>query len=437
LTGCSVHRFVTGALRDDRRNGDTAGQRAEEPFKEAIFELEYMVREPAEVLGGMQERLSARDLELVIAYFAQEGRDSWCALEIYDWMQKENLVGGDTHKLMMSIMFDWVMKLVEDEQPVEDVKSLLQDMNCVGLKPEFHIIQSIIAAYWDKGRKAEALCFVKEMLDAGADSDGEDLVTFLLLKMVRGGEQKEALELVRTLRGCGFKLRISAYSAALLATIKEQEQFTRVQRDLRSYVRSGTIQELGTDDIQAFNKYEEDLHHGAEEFARWALEEDVPEAMPAIYERLVAMYCIAGKGLEAERALWQLKLTGIQPPIEMYNTIVGICGFGKHQEAAFRILRRMEDFGPMPVKKTYAVLIGGFLKGGNYQEASAAVHQMLDRGLRPDPHVMLAVLRSLQKADLVTHYLHLCNTLAQVGMIEPCLLYFYIDELNLCIIRLL
>jgi hypothetical protein len=41
-------------------------------------------------------------------------------------MQKENLVGGDTHKLMMSIMFDWVMKLVEDEQPVEDVKSLLQ-----------------------------------------------------------------------------------------------------------------------------------------------------------------------------------------------------------------------------------------------------------------------------------------------------------------------
>jgi hypothetical protein len=100
----------------------------------------------------------------------------------------------------------------------------LQDMNCVGLKPEFHIIQSIIAAYWDKGRKAEALCFVKEMLDAGADSDDEDLVTFLLLKMVRGGEQKEALELVRTLRGCGFKLRISAYSAALLATIKEQEQ---------------------------------------------------------------------------------------------------------------------------------------------------------------------------------------------------------------------
>ena len=56
---------------------------------------------------------------------------------------------------------------------------------------------------------------------------------------------------------------------------------------------------------------------------------------------------------------------------------------------------RMEDLGPMPVKKTFTVLIGGFLKGGNIPEAS------------------------------------------EVGMIEPCLLYFYIDALNLCIIRVL
>lgn len=85
-----------------------------------------MVREPAEVLGGMQERLSAKDLELVLTYFAQDGRDSWCALEVYEWMQKENRVGDETQKLMMAIMYEWVMKLVEGEQSVEEVKSLLQ-----------------------------------------------------------------------------------------------------------------------------------------------------------------------------------------------------------------------------------------------------------------------------------------------------------------------
>lgn len=101
---------------------------------------------------------------------------------------------------------------------------LVQDMHCVGLKPEFHIVQSIITTYWEKGRKTEALCFVKQMLETGVDSDNEDPAAFLLLKMVRGGEQKEAIQLVRTLREAGFQLRVSAYSAALLAAVKEQEQ---------------------------------------------------------------------------------------------------------------------------------------------------------------------------------------------------------------------
>lgn len=122
----SIERSSIRALREDRCSSDGAGKSFEEPFRQAIFELEIMVREPAEVLGGMQERLSARDLELVLTYFGQEGRDSWCALEVYEWMQRENRVGDDTQKLMMSIMFDWVMKLVEREQPVEEVKSLLQ-----------------------------------------------------------------------------------------------------------------------------------------------------------------------------------------------------------------------------------------------------------------------------------------------------------------------
>lgn len=118
--------WIVLCSRDDRGSCDAAEHRFEEPFREAIFELEIMVREPAEVLGGMQERLSAKDLELVLSYFAQEGRDSWCALEVYEWMQKENRVRDETQKLMMSIMYEWVMKLVEGERSVEEVRSLLQ-----------------------------------------------------------------------------------------------------------------------------------------------------------------------------------------------------------------------------------------------------------------------------------------------------------------------
>ncbi|CAM6101538.1 unnamed protein product [Calypogeia fissa] len=408
-----------------------------EAFREAIFELEYMVREPAEVLEGLQEKLSTRDLELVLAYFAQEGRDSWCALEVFDWMQRVNRVGDDTHKLMMNIMFEWIMKLVEKEQPVEDVKSLLQDMNCVGLKPEFHIMQSIIGTYWEKGRKAEALCFVKEMLDSEVETEGEDPVVFLILKMVKAGEQKEALDFVHHLRGCGFKLKASAYTAALVAAVVEQERLTSTQRQLRDYERKGAIKKLEYKDWEMFQTYESNLHAEAEQIAKWALEEEIPEAVPSVHERLLAMYCIAGKALEAEKALWGMKLAGKEPPWEMYNTVLGICGFRNEKEAVFRILRRMEDGRKLPVKKSYSVLMGGFVKGGHCESAAEIMHLMLDKNVYPDPNVMLAVLRALQKAELVGSYLKLCKSLAQAGLIEPCLLYFYIDALNLCIIRML
>ena len=47
-----------------------------EGFFEAIEELERMTREPSDVLEEMNDRLSARELQLVLVYFSQEGMDS-------------------------------------------------------------------------------------------------------------------------------------------------------------------------------------------------------------------------------------------------------------------------------------------------------------------------------------------------------------------------
>lgn len=105
-------------------------------------------------------------------------------------------------------------------------------------------------------------------------------------------------------------------------------------------VQSGTLQELEKHETEAFTTYEDHLHREAEEIVQWAEKTGTPDKLPGLYERLLAMYCIAGKGLEAERALWQMKFSGREPPVEMYNTVVGVCGYGNHREAAFRILRR-------------------------------------------------------------------------------------------------
>ncbi|KAJ7550830.1 hypothetical protein O6H91_07G120500 [Diphasiastrum complanatum] len=403
-------------------------------LKETIFQLEKMLKEPGEVLGGMQDRLSIQDLQLLLTYFAQEGHDSWCALEVYEWMQRMDKAGNETRSLMMSIMLNWMMKLVEQKQPVQEVSSLLKDMQCVGLKPEFHMIRAIISSYWEKGKKAEAECFVEDLLGCELEWEREDPVAFLVLKMAMHGEQKEALKFVSKLRESGFNLKVSAYNAALLAAVVEQEQLTRTRSQLEAYEAKGFIAQLDQKDLEALEDYENRLHKETEKIANWALEEELPETMPSIYERLLAMYCIAGKWLKAEQNMWQMKLAGREPAPEMYNIIAGICALQNQPDAAYNIIRRMEASGRMATKKTYSVLVGAFVKGGNYEEACKAMQQMLDRGFLPEGKEMLVVLRCLQKAGFVILSLDLCKRLAQVGITESCMLYMYIG--NFCIIKM-
>lgn len=138
-------------------------------FLEAIEELERMAREPADVLEAMQGRLSARELHLVLVYFSQDGRDSWCALEVFDWLRKENRADGETVELMVAIMCGWVEKMVRGDHAVADVVGLLKDMECVGLTPRFSMIEKVISVYWEVGKKAEAVMFVRDMLERGVD----------------------------------------------------------------------------------------------------------------------------------------------------------------------------------------------------------------------------------------------------------------------------
>ena len=147
-----------------------------EGFFEAIEELERMTREPSDVLEEMNDRLSARELQLVLVYFSQEGRDSWCALEVFEWLKKENRVDKETMELMVSIMCGWIKNMIEGEKEVGEVVDLLVDMDCVGLKPNFSMMEKAISVYWDLGKEEQAVTFVEEVLrrEIMSVEDGSD-----------------------------------------------------------------------------------------------------------------------------------------------------------------------------------------------------------------------------------------------------------------------
>ncbi|KAJ6716354.1 hypothetical protein OIU74_008976 [Salix koriyanagi] len=430
-----------------------------EGFFEAIEELERMTREPSDILEEMNDRLSARELQLVLVYFSQEGRDSWCALEVFEWLRKENRVDKETMELMVSIMCSWVKKLIEGEQDVGDVVDLLVDMDCVGLKPSFSMIEKVISLYWDMGKKEGAVSFVKEVFETRDCIFGLSLDNWLaavaclsllcscfgLHKKFRhtmvDGDYRNAVKFVIHLRESGLKPEIYAYLIAMTAVVKELNEFSKALRKLKGYARSGMVTELDAENVELVEKYQSDLLADGVCLSSWVIQEGSPALYGVVHERLLAMYICAGHGLDAERQLWEMKLVGKEADGDLYDIVLAICASQKETSSVARLLTRIEVTSSMRKKKSLSWLLRGYIKGGHYDEAAETLIKMLDLGLSPGYLDRVAVMQGLRKRiqqwGNVESYLKLCKRLSDVNLIGPSLVYLYIKKYKLWIMKLL
>ena len=140
--------------------------------------IEHLEREPDSAAADEAPlaALSPRELQLVLVYFAQEGRDAYCALEVFDWLRRANRVDGETMELMAAIACGWIERLVGAGGDVADVAALLGEMDCVGLRPGFSLVEKAVALYWDRGEREHAVEFVRGVLrrgGLGAGAEGE------------------------------------------------------------------------------------------------------------------------------------------------------------------------------------------------------------------------------------------------------------------------
>ncbi|KZV43703.1 pentatricopeptide repeat-containing protein chloroplastic [Dorcoceras hygrometricum] len=420
-----------------------------EGFFEAIEELEQMVREPSDVLEELNDKLSARELQLVLVYFAQEGRDSWCALEVFEWLKKENKVDKETLELMVSIMCTWVKKLIEGKNKVEDVVDLLVDMDCVGLETNFSMIEKVISLYWEAGEKEDAVLFVKEVLRRGISSffDGDSLgnkggpAGYLAWKMMEEGKYIDAAKFVIHLRESGFKPETYSYLIAMTAVVKELNEFAKALRKLKGYTKSGLIAQLDSENVSLIEKYQEDLLTNGILLSNWAIEEGGTLFLGAVHERLLSMYVCAGRGGEAEQQLWEMKLVGKEADADIYDIVLAICASHKEAGSINRLLTGMEVGSSIRRKKMLSWLLRGYIKGGHFKNAADTVMKMLDQGLYPEFLDRAAVLqglsRGIQQPGNVDTYLTLCKHLSDANLIGPCLVYLHIRRYKLWILKML
>ncbi|KAG0452440.1 hypothetical protein HPP92_025104 [Vanilla planifolia] len=354
--GCYSWRPLRSSPSATLRFGRTSTTDAEgtvgECFFEAIEELERMVRDPSDILTEMTERLSSRELQLVLVYFAEEGRDSYCALEVFDWLRKENRVDGETMELMVSIACGWIQRIIGGDHNVDDVVGLLNEMDCVGLEPGFNMLEKVVSLYWEKGKKEEAVVFVKDVMrrrgvgafavhDTGENERGGP-VGYLAWKMVLDGNYMGAVKMVIELKEKGLKPEVYCYLIALTALVKEQKELSKALQWLKSSIKANKIDTLDEDSSAHIHRYQLELIRASIKLSEWAIEEGSSRMALVAHEKLLAIYTCAGFGLEAEQQLWQLKLLGKEPDRELYDAVLATCASQNEVRAVQRLLVGIE-----------------------------------------------------------------------------------------------
>ncbi|KAL8027063.1 hypothetical protein ABFS82_14G068400 [Erythranthe guttata] len=419
-----------------------------EGFFEAIEELERMAREPSDVLEEMNDKLSARELQLVLVYFAQEGRDSWCALEVFEWLKKENRVDKETMELMVSIMCTWVKKLIEGKNEVEDVVDLLVDMDCVGLKTSFSMVEKVISLYWEAGERDGTVLFVKEVLRRGISMrlDGDEgkkggPAGYLAWKMMEEGRYRDAAKLVIHLKECGLKPDVYSYLIAMTAVVKELNEFAKSLRKLKSFTKANLVAHLDPESLHLVQDYQNDLLSDGLHLSNCILQEWGPQFHGVVHERLLAMYICAGRGSEAERQLWEMKLVGKEADADLYDIVLAICASQGETGSIGRLMARVDCVGALRRKKTLSWLLRGYVKGGHFKKAAETVVKMLDLGFFPElldrVAVMQGLSRRIQLQGNVDTYLTLCKRLSDAGLIGPALVYVHMRKHKLWVIKML
>ena len=253
------------------------------------------------------------------------------------------------------------------------------------------------------------------------------------------GNYRGAVKLVINLRESGLKPEIYSYLIAMTAVVKELNEFAKALRKLKGFTKSGLIAELDAENVELIEKYQSNLLADGVCLSNWVLQEGRSSLQGVVYERLLAMYICAGRGLEAERQLWEMKVVGKEADRELYDIVLAICASKKEASAISRLLTGMEVTSSIRRKKTLSWLLRGYIKGSHFDDASETIIKMLDLGLSPEYLDRAAVLQGLrnriQQTGNVETYLKLCKRLSDANLIGPCLVYLYMKKYKLWIVK--
>lgn len=256
-----------------------------------------------------------------------------------------------------------------------------------------------------------------------------------------------------------LKPEVYSYLIAMTAVVKELNEFSKALRKLKGFARNGVISHLDKQNVELIEKYQSNLIDDGVRIANWVLHQQQEDGQRissntqhlhgTVHERLLAMYICAGRGLEAERQLWEMKIVGKEADADLHDIVLAICASQKEGNAIQRVMAGLEVTNRLR-KKTMVWLLRGYVKGGHFEEAAETLTKMLDMSFCPEYLDRAAVLQGLRNriqqqqqqqqaggGHAAKYYMTLCKRLYNANLIGPCLVYMYINKYRLWVVRML
>ena len=255
------------------------------------------------------------------------------------------------------------------------------------------------------------------------------------------GNYRDAIKFVIDIRESGLKPEVYSYLIAMTAVVKELNEFAKALRRIKGFIKEGLITDIDVASVALIEDYQSDLLADGICLSKWVMEEGVSSLHGVVHERLLAMYKCAGRGLEAERQLWEMKLVGKEADSDLHDIVLAISASQKETTAIGRLLTRTEITSSLQKRRTFSWLLRGYIKGGHFDDAAEALMKMLDLGLCPDHVDRVAVLQGLrsriQQSGEADSYLKLCKRLFDANLSGPCLVYIHSKKYKLWIVWML
>lgn len=243
------------------------------------------------------------------------------------------------------------------------------------------------------------------------------------------------------IRESALKPEVYSYLIAMTAVVKELNELGKALRKLKGFARDGLVAVLDGENVGLIEKYQSDLLTDGVRLSNWVSQEGSSSLSGVVHERLLAMYICAGRGVEAEKQLWEMKLVGKEADGDLYDIVLAICASQKESNATSRLLTRVEVTSSLRKKKSLSWLLRGYIKGGHFNDAAETLMKMLDLGFYPEyldrAAVLQGVRKGIQQAGNVETYLKLCKRLSDASLIGPSLIYLYIKKYKLWVIKML